>query len=132
MSQTDPIADMLTRIRNSQAVHRDLVTLPSSKAKKALAQVLKSEGFISDYQTARDGIRETLRIRLKYDSDNQPAIRGIRRVSKPSLRVYVNKRELPRFYAGRGVAIVSTPQGLMTGQEAWRKGVGGELLCYTW
>ncbi len=132
MSHSDPIADMLARIRNALAVRRDWVVLPSSKAKKAIVQVLKEADLVSDYQVSKDGPRETLRIRLKYDVDGQPMIKGLRRVSKPGLRVYMNKNELPRFYGGRGISIISTPQGVMTGQEAWRKGIGGELLCYAW
>ncbi len=132
MSHSDPIADMLARIRNALAVRRDWVVLPSSKAKKAVVQVLKEADLVSDYQVSKDGRRETLRIRLKYDEDGQPTIKGLKRVSKPGLRVYMNKNELPRFYGGRGISIISTPQGVMTGQEAWRKGMGGELLCYAW
>ncbi len=132
MSHSDPIADMLARIRNALAVRRDWVVLPSSKAKKAVIQVLKEADLVGDYQVSKDGPRETLRIRLKYDEEGQPAINGLRRVSKPGLRVYMNKNELPRFYGGRGISIISTPQGVMTGQEAWRKGIGGELLCYAW
>ena len=132
MSHSDPIADMLTRIRNALAVRRDWVVLPSSKAKKAVIQVLKEADLVGDYQVSKDGPRATLRIRLKYDDSGQPAINGLRRVSKPGLRVYMNKKELPRFYGGRGISIISTPQGVMTGQEAWRKGMGGELLCYAW
>lgn len=132
VSQSDPIADMLARMRNGLAVRRDWVALPSSRAKKAIAQILKEEGLITDYQTVREGVKEALRIRLKYDPGNQPAINGLRRVSKPSLRVYVNKGEVPRFFGGRGLSIISTSQGLMTGQEAWRRGLGGELVCYAW
>lgn len=123
---------MLTRIRNALAVRRDWVVAPSSKTKKAIVQILKDEGFVGDYEVVRDGVREMLRIRLRYDSRNQPAVSGLRRVSMPGLRIYVDKKELPRFYGGRGLSIISTSQGVMTGQEAWRKGIGGELLCYVW
>jgi len=123
---------MLTRIRNALMVRHDWVVAPSSKTKKAIAQILKDEGFVGDYQVVKDGVRENLRIRLKYGSNNQPAISGLKRVSKPGLRVYVDKKELPRFYGGRGLSIISTSQGMMIGQEAWRKGIGGELLCYIW
>lgn len=132
MSQSDPIADMLTRIRNGLAVRRDWVVAPSSRTKKAIVQILKDEGFVGDYEVVREGVREMLRIRLRYDSRNQPIVRGLRRVSMPGLRIYVDKKELPRFYGGRGLSIISTSQGVMTGQEAWRKGIGGELLCYVW
>ena len=132
MTHSDPIADMLTRVRNALAVHRDWVVAPASGPKKAIVQILKGEGFVSDYQTVKDGSREMLRIRLKYDGSNQPVISGLKRVSKPGLRVYVDKKELPRFYGGRGLSIISTSQGVMIGQEAWRRGIGGELLCYVW
>ncbi len=132
MSQSDPIADMLARIRNALAVRHDWAALPSSKTKKAVAQVLKDESFVTEYQVVKDGVREVLRIRLRYDDNNQPTINGLRRVSKPGLRVYVTRKELPRFYGGRGVSIISTPDGVMTGQEAWRKGIGGELICFAW
>ena len=123
---------MLTRIRNALAVRRDWVVAPSSKTKEAIVKILKDEGFVGDYEVVRDGVREMLRIRLRYDSDNNPAVSGLRRVSKPGLRIYVDKKELPRFYGGRGLSIISTSQGVMTGQEAWRRGIGGELLCYVW
>ena len=132
VSQSDPIADMLTRVRTALALRGDWVVVPSSKIKKAIAQVLKDERFVSEYQVVKDGVREVMRIRLKYNDSNQPAITGLKRVSKPGLRVYVTKKELPRFHGGRGGSIISTPQGMMTGQEAWRKGLGGELICYVW
>ena len=132
MSNSDPIADMLTRIRNAQNVRRDWVVAPSSKAKKALVELLKSEGYISDYQVVQDGVRDLLRIRLRYDGKRHPVISGLRRVSKPGLRIYVDKKTLPRFYGGRGMSVISTSQGVMTGREAWRKGVGGELVCFVW
>ena len=132
LSQSDPIADMLTRIRNALLVHRDWVVAPSSKTKTAIAKLLKDEGFIGDYQMVKDGVRGVLRIRLNYDSNNKPVINGLKRVSKPGLRIYVGKKELPRFYGGRGLSIISTSRGIMTGQEAWRTGIGGELLCYVW
>ena len=122
---------MLTRVRNGLAVRRDWVVAPSSKTKKAILEILKGQGFISDFQVSRDGPKEVLRIRLRYD-DERPAIKGLRRMSKPSLRLYVEKKELPRFYGGRGLSIISTSQGVMTGQEAWRKGIGGEVLCFVW
>ncbi len=132
MSQTDPIADMLTRIRNAQVVRKDVVSVPSSKLKRAVLELLKSEGYIADYQAAQEGNWELLRIRLKYSEKNQPHIGGLRRISKPGLRIYVDKKELPRFYGGRGISVLSTSQGIMTGREAYRRGVGGELLCYIW
>ena len=123
---------MLTRIRNGLAVRHDWVIVPSSKPKKAIAQILKDEGYVGDYQVVRDGHREMLRIRLRYGSNNQPSIRGLKRVSKPGLRIYMGNKEIPRFYGGRGLSIISTPQGMVTGQEAWRRGIGGELMCYVW
>lgn len=132
MSQSDPIADMLTRIRNAQGVRRDVVSVPSSKLKKAVLELLKTEGYIADYQAAQEGSREVLRIRLRYDEKNQPHIGGLRRISKPGLRIYVDRKDLPRFYRGRGTSVLSTSQGILTGREAWRRGIGGELLCYIW
>ncbi|MBI4338931.1 MAG: 30S ribosomal protein S8 [Chloroflexi bacterium] len=132
MSNTDPIADVLTRIRNAQTVRREWISAPSSKIKKAIVDLLKTEGYIADYQVVQEGVREVLRIRLRYTDKNQPHIGGLRRISKPGLKVYVDRKELPRFYGGRGTSVLSTSQGVMTGREAWRRGIGGELLCYVW
>jgi len=129
---TDPIADMLTRIRNAVAAKHDYVNVPASKLKLAIARVLRDEGFIRDFELLEDGSRKALRIHLVYTGKKEPILSGIRRVSKPGLRVYVQKREIPRVYGGLGIAILSTPQGVMTGQQAWRRQVGGELLCYVW
>ncbi|MGQ9572659.1 MAG: 30S ribosomal protein S8 [Dehalococcoidia bacterium] len=129
---TDPIADMLTRIRNALVAGHESVQVPASKTKIAIAEVLKREGFIRDLEVVRDGVKRTIRIELAYSGKKEPAISGLRRVSKPGLRVYVQKREIPRVYGGLGIAILSTPQGVMTGQEAWRRQVGGEVLCYVW
>ncbi len=132
MTMSDPIADMLTRIRNAIMVGRDSVVAPSSKAKVAIANLLKEEGFVSEYEVVRGEPQAQLRIRLRYFDKKEPAIKGLKRVSKPGLRVYVGKKEVPRFYGGRGLSILSTSQGVMSGQEAWRRGIGGELLCYVW
>ncbi|MBF8267607.1 MAG: rpsH [Dehalococcoidia bacterium] len=132
MTTSDPIADMLTRIRNAVAVRHDTVLMPGSNAKVALARIMKEEGFIEDFEILRSGPRRSLRIRLKYWGRKEPAIVGLKRVSKPGLRVYVGKKEIPRLYGGLGVAVVSTSQGVMTGSDAWRHGIGGELLCYVW
>lgn len=132
MTVTDPIADMLTRVRNAVMVRHDSVMVPSSKMKLAIASILKEEGFISDYEVVRDKTQRVIKIHLKYRERNEPVISGLERVSKPGLRVYVQKKEIPRVYGGLGVAIMSTPEGVMTGQQAWRRGVGGELLCYIW
>ena len=132
MTVTDPIADMLTRIRNALMVRHDSVIVPSSKLKLAVAKILKEEGFISDYEVVKGQPHREIRIRLRYMEGNQPAISGLKRISKPGLRVYVEKKEIPRVYGGLGVAIISTSKGLRTGQQAWRQGSGGELLCYVW
>jgi small subunit ribosomal protein S8 len=131
MSTSDPIADMLTRIRNAIMARHDFVLVPSSKVKIAISKILKGEGFIEDYEILRDKSYRTIKIYLKYDN-NKPVIYGLERISKPGLRVYVGKKEIPRVYGGLGIAIVSTAKGVVTGQQAWRQGVGGELLCYVW
>ena len=132
MTVTDPIADMLTRIRNAVMVRHDLVLIPSSKIKLAISKILKDEGFISDYEVVRGKPQRMIRVRLKYWDRNEPVVSGLERVSKPGLKIYVQKKEIPRVYGGLGIAILSTPKGLMTGQQAWRQGIGGELLCYVW
>lgn len=128
---TDPIADMLTRIRNAVMVRHDSVLMPASKTKLSIAKILKDEGFITDYAVLRGEPQRMIKIILKY-IDNQPALLGLERVSKPGLRVYVHRREIPRVYGGLGVAILSTPKGIMLGKDAWRQNLGGELLCYVW
>ena len=132
MTTSDPIADMLTRIRNAVMVRHDSVSIPASKTKVAIAKILKEEGFITDYESPKDKNQRSVKINLKYTGKNQPMISGLERISKPGLRVYVEKQEIPRVYGGLGIAIVSTPKGIMTGQQAWRQGIGGELLCYIW
>jgi small subunit ribosomal protein S8 len=132
MTVSDPIADMLTRIRNAIMARHDNVLVPASKTKLAIARILKEEGFITDYEVSRNKTFRVIKIILKYMDDNKPAIAGLKRVSKPGLRVYVQKREIPRVYGGLGIAIVSTSTGVKTGQQAWRQGAGGELLCYVW
>lgn len=132
MNLTDPIADMLTRIRNAVAVRHDSVLVPGSNPKVALARIMKDEGFIEDFEILRSGPQRTLRVRLKYMDKKASAISGLKRVSKPGLRVYVSSKKIPLIYGGMGVAIVSTSKGVMTGSEARRMGVGGELLCYLW
>jgi small subunit ribosomal protein S8 len=132
MTMTDPIADMLTRIRNAVAVRHDSVNIPASKMKIAIAKVLKEEGFVRDFEVLDEGINRFVRIHLSYTDKKEPLLNGIKRVSRPGLRVYVQKREIPRVYNGLGVAILSTPKGIMAGQQAWRLQTGGELLCYVW
>lgn len=129
---TDPIADMLTRVRNAGMARHDSVLVPLSRTKQALADILKEEGFIRDVDTVRSGQWRMLRLRLLYSGRAQMAIRGLRRISRPGLRVYVNRDEIPRVYGGLGVAILSTSQGVMTGQAARNRGIGGEVLCYIW
>jgi small subunit ribosomal protein S8 len=131
MTVTDPIADMLTRIRNAIMVGHDAVLIPSSKIKLAITKILKEEGFIERYEILKGQPAQMIKIRLKY-TDDQPAILGLERVSKPSLRVYVEKRQIPRVYGGLGISILSTSKGIMTGQEAWRQHLGGEIICYVW
>ena len=133
MAVTDPIADMLTRIRNAIMVRHETVVIPGSKMKLELARVLREEGFIENFDAQRVGTPgATIRVHLHYRNRDEPAITGLKRVSKPGLRVYVGKTEIPRYYGGLGVAILSTSQGVMTGRQAWRNGLGGELLCYVW
>ncbi len=129
---TDQIGDMLTRIRNAATVRHDAVEMPASKLKLAVLKILKEEGFISDYEIVKGKQPRTVRIRLKYGENNRSIISGIERVSKPGLRVYVQTNEIPRVYGGVGIAILSTPKGVVTGQQARRQGVGGELICQVW
>lgn len=131
MAITDPIADMLTRIRNAIMANHDDVLMPASGTKLSIAKILKEAGFIDDYGILKGKPQPIIRIRLKY-TDGQPTLLGLERVSKPGLRVYVGRREIPRIYRGLGIAILSTSKGVMTGQEAWRRRLGGELLCYVW
>lgn len=134
MTMTDPIADMLTRLRNANIAMHDEVRMPSSKAKEALAAVLKAEGYIGDYSVVDSpkGPGRELRIELRYSPDRERVISGIRRVSKPGLRVYTKASEVPRVLGGLGIAVLSTSQGLMTDREARRRRVGGEILCQVW
>ena len=133
MAVTDPIADMLTRIRNAIVPRHETVTIPMSKIKLEIARILRDEGFIEGYEAVAAGTRHAaIRIYLHYRSKEEPGISGLKRVSKPGLRVYVGKGEIPRYFGGLAVSIISTSEGVMTGQQAWRKGLGGELLCYVW
>lgn len=129
---TDPIADMLTRIRNGLQARHPQVTMPSSKLKVAVAEVLRDEGFINGFQELAEKPQNRLRIDLKYVDKTVPVVTGIQRVSKPGLRVYTPAATMPRVYGGLGVAIVSTSQGVMSGRRARRLGVGGEVLCHVW
>jgi len=129
MSMSDPIADMLTRIRNAQSVEKEVVTMPSSKLKVAIAQVLKDEGYIDGFAVKADGAKSELEISLKYYA-GRPVIERIERVSRPGLRIYRGRDTLPQVMNGLGVAIVTTPKGVMTDRKARQNGVGGEVLCY--
>jgi len=129
---TDPIADMLTRIRNALLARHDFVLVPASRMKLSIARILKDEGFIRDYEVLRGKPQRMIKIHLKYTEKKEPVLTGLKRVSKPGLRVYVQRTEIPRVYGGLGIAILSTPKGVVSGQQAWRQRVGGELLCYLW
>lgn len=132
MSMTDPVADMLARIRNANIVRRHQVDIPGSRLKRAIAQVLREEGFIESYQWLEDGVRRTIRLTLKYAPDRTRVITGLRRISRPGLRVYAGRAEVPRVLGGLGIAVLSTSRGVMTDKRARREGIGGEVLCYIW
>ena len=132
MTVSDPIADMLTRIRNAIMARHDSALVPASRMKLSIARILREEGFISNYEVLKGKTHRVIKIHFKYGNNNRSVLSGLERVSKPGLRVYVPRKEIPRVYGGLGIAIVSTPKGVMTGQKAWRLGVGGELLCYIW
>jgi len=133
MAANDTIADMLTRIRNACLVRHSTTNVPSTKMTRSIANVLKEEGFISDFEETGEGIKRSLVVTLKYRGKNrQPIIRSLKRISKPGLRVYSNRKELPRVLGGIGIAIISTSSGIMTDREARRQGIGGEVLCYVW
>ncbi|NLT95718.1 MAG: 30S ribosomal protein S8 [Clostridia bacterium] len=132
MVMTDPIADFLTRIRNANMVMHEKVEIPASKTKKALAEILKREGFVKDYEYIEDGKQGIIRIYLKYGSNKERVITGIKRISKPGLRVYCKKDEIPKVLGGLGIAIISTSQGIVTDKEARKIGLGGEVICYVW
>ncbi len=129
---TDPIADLLTRVRNAGMARHDSVLVPLSKMKQALANILKDEGFVKDVDTVKNGQWRMIRLRLYPTVRNQASIRGLKRISRPGLRVYVNRGDIPRVYGGLGVVILSTSQGVMSGQDARNRGIGGEVLCYVW
>ena len=133
MTMSDPIADMLTRIRNANTAKHDTVDVPSSKIKLAIAEILFNEGYITKYDIVEDGNFKTIRITLKYGADkNEKVISGLKRISKPGLRVYANSEELPRVLGGLGTAIISTNQGVITDKEARKLQIGGEVLCFVW
>ena len=133
MSMSDPIADMLTRIRNGNTAKHDTVDVPVSKIKQAIADILTNEGYIKGYELIEDGVKSTMRISLKYGKDkNEKVITGIKKISKPGLRVFAGKDELPKVLGGLGVAIISTSQGVMTDKDAREKGIGGEVIAFVW
>ena len=132
MNTSDPIADMLTRIRNASAARHRELTLPSSKMKREIARILVDEGFVESYSTEQDGVQEALTIHLKYVEGRTPVVSGLKRISKPGLRVYARKTEIPRVLGGLGLAILSTSHGVMTGSQARKLNLGGEVLCYVW
>lgn len=129
---TDPIADMLTRIRNANIVSHPEVNMPSSKLKVELAKLLKEEGYITDYEVKENGCFKTLVVKLKYDEAGNPVIANLKRVSKPGLRNYAKSKDLPKVLGGLGIAIISTSKGILTDRKARKENVGGEVLCYVW
>jgi small subunit ribosomal protein S8 len=131
MNMTDPVADMLTRIRNAVAARHARVSMPASKMKLAIARVLKEEGYIKDIEILKDNAQGTIRLTLRY-VEKQSVLTQLKRVSKPGLRVYTKRATIPRVRGGQGIAILSTPQGLMTGHRAYMQGLGGEVVCYVW
>lgn len=129
---SDPIADMLTRIRNANTVKHEIVDIPASNIKKAIAQILLDEGYIKSFDVIDDGAQGTIRVSLKYGSNKAKVITGLKRISKPGLRVYAKKEDIPKVLGGLGMAIISTSKGIMTDKAARTEGVGGEVLCYIW
>jgi small subunit ribosomal protein S8 len=132
MSMSDPIADMLTRIRNANIVRHETVEIPASKMKKEIAEILKKEGFIRDAEYVEDSKQGIIRLFLKYGSNNERVISGLKRISKPGLRVYTKSQEVPRVLGGLGIAIISTSKGVMTDKDARQSKAGGEVICYVW
>lgn len=132
MVMTDPVADFLTRIRNGNMVMHETVEIPSSKIKLAIAGIMKEEGYIKDYEYIKDAKQGVIRVYLKYGPNKEKVITGIKRISKPGLRVYVKRDEIPKVLGGLGTAVISTSQGLMSDKKARKIGVGGEVLCYIW
>ncbi|WP_183860068.1 30S ribosomal protein S8 [Pectinatus brassicae] len=132
MGMTDPIADMLTRLRNANSVLHDKVEIPGSNIKRAIADVLKEEGFIKDYNFTKDSKQGVITIKLKYGANDEQVITGLKRISRPGLRAYVNKDQIPRVLGGLGIAIISTSKGIMSDKKARSAGVGGEVLAYVW
>ena len=132
MVMTDPVADFLTRIRNANMVMHETVEVPASKTKLAIAEILKNEGYIKEYVQVEDGKQGVIRVYLKYGANKTKVITGLRRISKPGLKVYCKKDEVPKVLGGLGIAIISTSKGIVTDKEARKLGLGGEVICYVW
>ncbi|MDT3699498.1 MAG: 30S ribosomal protein S8 [Thermincola sp.] len=132
MVMTDPVADLLTRVRNANMVNHEKVEIPASKVKKAIADIFKTEGYIKDCEFIDDGKQGIIRIYLKYGSNKEKVISGLKRISKPGLRVYAKKDQVPRVLGGLGTAVISTSKGIMTDKDARKQGLGGEVICYIW
>lgn len=132
MNVTDPFADMLTRIRNANTAYHENVDIPHSKAKEQMVKILRKEGYVKDYQVIQTGAQGVLRVFLKYGDNREKVIVGLKRISKPGLRVYVPKEDIPRIFGGLGTVIVSTSKGIMTGKQAKKIGLGGEVMCFVW
>ena len=132
MTMTDPIADMLTRIRNANTVGHETVEIPASKMKKAIAEILKEEGYITDFDVIEDDKQGMIKVTMKYGANNERVISGIKKISKPGLKVYAKANDVPKVLGGLGIAIISTSKGIVTDKEARKLGVGGEVICYVW
>ena len=132
MTMTDPIADMLTRIRNANTAGHDTVEIPASKMKKAIAQILLDEGFINDFEVIEDGKQGIIKVTMKYGAHKEKVISGIKKISKPGLKVYAKAEDVPRVLGGLGIAILSTSKGVISDKEARKLGIGGEVICYVW
>ena len=132
MTMTDPIADMLTRIRNANSVGHASVEIPASKMKKAIVQILLDEGYIESYEVIDENVQGTIKVTLKYGANNEKVISGIKKISKPGLKVYAKANEVPKVLGGLGIAIISTSKGIVSDKEARKLGVGGEVICYVW
>ncbi len=132
MTMTDPVADMLTRIRNANTAGHEKVEIPASKMKKSIAEILKSEGYITDYEIKDENIQGTIVVTLKYGANKERVISGLKKISKPGLKVYANKDQIPRVLGGLGIAVISTSKGVISDKEARKLGIGGEVICYVW
>jgi small subunit ribosomal protein S8 len=132
MTMTDPIADMLTRIRNANRAYHTSVDIPASRMKKDIAKILKDEGYVNDFEVVKEGDFDVIRVKMNYGPERERTITGIKRISKPGLRIYAKKDEIPRVLGGLGTAVMSTSKGIMTGKKAKREGLGGEVICYVW